>query len=79
MPPNPAEVLSSRRFAQFIDRVRQEFDYVLIDTPPMGLVSDPAILATRADGVLLVGSLAVTLPRSLCKSKSLIVESDSIQ
>lgn len=54
VPPNPAEVLGSRRFAMFLARVRQEFDYVLLDTPPLGLVSDPAILATQGDGVLLV-------------------------
>ena len=54
IPPNPAEVLSSKLFADFVDRTRQEFDYVLLDAPPVGLVSDPAILATMADGVLLV-------------------------
>lgn len=54
VPPNPAELLGSRRFAQFLASVRRDFDYVLIDAPPVGLVSDPAILATQGDGVLLV-------------------------
>ncbi len=54
LPPNPAELLSSRRFAEFIASVRKQFDYVLIDAPPIGLVSDPAVLATQGDGVLLV-------------------------
>ena len=54
MPPNPSELLSSKRFAQFVGQVRERFDYVLIDAPPVELVSDPAILATQADGVLLV-------------------------
>jgi receptor protein-tyrosine kinase len=54
LPPNPAELLSSRRFADFLAGVRQQFDYVLIDAPPIGLVSDPAVLATQGDGVLLV-------------------------
>lgn len=53
-PPNPAELLSSRRFAGFIDQVRPEFDYVLIDVPPVDLVSDPTIAATQGDGVLLI-------------------------
>jgi capsular exopolysaccharide synthesis family protein len=53
-PPNPAELLGSRRFTELIGRARQAFDYVLIDTPPTELVSDPAILATQGDGVLLV-------------------------
>jgi capsular exopolysaccharide synthesis family protein len=53
-PPNPAELLDSRSFAEFLDQIRDEFDYVLIDAPPTGLVSDSSILATQADGVLLV-------------------------
>ena len=52
--PNPAELLGSERFARLIGKVREEFDYVLIDAPPTGPVSDPAILATQGDGVLLV-------------------------
>jgi len=54
IPLNPAEVLSSRRFAQFLDRVRGEFDYVLLDAPPTRVVSDPIVLASQGDGVLLV-------------------------
>lgn len=54
VPPNPAELLGSQRFAEFIERVRQECDYVLVDAPPVGLVSDPAVLATLSDGVILV-------------------------
>jgi receptor protein-tyrosine kinase len=53
LPPNPAELLSSRRLSQFLAEVRSEFDYVLIDSPPARLVSDPIILATQGDGVLL--------------------------
>lgn len=54
MPTNPAEVLSTRRFAELIAAVRKEFDYVLIDASPIGLVSDPAIVAAQGDGVILV-------------------------
>jgi capsular exopolysaccharide synthesis family protein len=54
IPPNPAELLGSNRFAQFLHRVSQEYDHVLIDTAPVGPVADPAILATLGDGVLLV-------------------------
>jgi capsular exopolysaccharide synthesis family protein len=53
IPPNPAELLSSRQLSEFLANVREQFDYVLIDSSPMGLVSDPAVLATQADGVLL--------------------------
>jgi capsular exopolysaccharide synthesis family protein len=54
IPLNPAEILSSRSFAQFLNRVRQEFDYVLLDAPPTRLVSDPIVLASQGDAVLLV-------------------------
>ena len=54
IPPNPSELVGSRRFARLLGRMREEFDYVLVDSPPIGLVSDPMVLATLADGVLLV-------------------------
>jgi len=54
IPPNPAELVGSRRFAQVLGRMRGEFDYVIIDSPPVGLVSDPMVLATQGDGALLV-------------------------
>ena len=54
IPLNPAEILGSRRFSGFLADTREEFDYVLIDASPIGLVSDPAILASQGDGVLLV-------------------------
>jgi capsular exopolysaccharide synthesis family protein len=53
-PPNPAELLESQRLSDLLADVREEFDYVLVDSSPAGLVSDSAILATQGDGVLLV-------------------------
>jgi capsular exopolysaccharide synthesis family protein len=54
IPPTPAELLSSERFAKFIDRARHQFEYVLIDVSPVRLVSDPVIVARHGDGALLV-------------------------
>ncbi|MGH3087169.1 MAG: CpsD/CapB family tyrosine-protein kinase, partial [Rubrobacteraceae bacterium] len=54
VPTNPAELLGSERFARFLDQMRQDFDYVLIDAPPVQTVSDPMIVAAQSDGVLLV-------------------------
>jgi capsular exopolysaccharide synthesis family protein len=53
LPPNPAELLDSRRFSELLATVREVFDYVLIDSSPTGKVSDPIVLATQVDGVLL--------------------------
>jgi Mrp family chromosome partitioning ATPase len=47
-------VLSTQRFAELVGQVREEFDYVLLDGPPVGPVSDSAILSVHADGALLV-------------------------
>lgn len=54
IPFNPAEILSSKRFSDLLGSVRGEFDYVLVDAPPVGPVSDPVILAMKGDGVLVV-------------------------
>jgi capsular exopolysaccharide synthesis family protein len=53
VPPNPAELLSSQRLAELLLTVREDFDYVLLDSSPTKFVSDPAILAAQSDGVLL--------------------------
>ncbi len=53
-PLNPAELLGSHRFADFLKQVRQQFDYVLLDTPPVTVVTDSAIVGALGDGVLLV-------------------------
>ncbi|TCJ15471.1 polysaccharide biosynthesis tyrosine autokinase [Rubrobacter taiwanensis] len=53
-PPNPAELLGSQRLADFLAGAQEEFDYVLIDSPPVRLVSDSIVLASQGDGVLLV-------------------------
>jgi capsular exopolysaccharide synthesis family protein len=52
-PSNPAELLTSPRFKELIDTLRERYDFVLIDTPPLLAVSDPSVVAPRVDGVLL--------------------------
>jgi capsular exopolysaccharide synthesis family protein len=53
LPADPSEVVMSPRFAELINRVRDQYEYVLIDTGPLLLVSDPCAVASRSDGVLL--------------------------
>jgi capsular exopolysaccharide synthesis family protein len=65
IPPNPAELLYSSRFAQLLDQARQGFDIVLLDSPPTQLGSDPLILAAQGDGVLLVIDLQNTRKESV--------------
>ncbi len=54
LPPNPAELLASRRIEAILQRLREEADMVLFDAPPLMAVSDAAVLAARVDGVILV-------------------------
>ena len=53
VPANPAELLSQPRFKELIDLVREQYDYVIVDTPPLLAVTDPCAVSPRVDGVLL--------------------------
>ena len=52
--PNPAELLGGKRFSALLEALRKNYDYVLIDTPPLGSVIDAAIVSRQCDGVALV-------------------------
>ncbi|MGC4094719.1 MAG: polysaccharide biosynthesis tyrosine autokinase [Polyangiaceae bacterium] len=54
LPPNPAEIFHSQRFANFVDALKERFDKVIIDTPPIVAVTDAAILSRLVDGTVLV-------------------------
>ena len=53
-PPNPVELLNGETFAKLIDDARLNYDYIIIDTPPLGFVIDAAVVATKCDGVIMV-------------------------
>src|SRR3989442_13113574 len=53
-PPNPGELLSSGKMKRLVDAMAERYDHVVIDTPPLGSVTDPVILSTMVDGVVLV-------------------------
>jgi capsular exopolysaccharide synthesis family protein len=57
VPPNPSELLQSRAMAELIERLRDRYDTVLFDTPPLLPVSDAAILAKRTRGAILVTAM----------------------
>lgn len=54
VPPNPSELLGDRLFEQMLQKLRKIFDYVIIDTPPLGSVIDAAVVAKRCDGTVIV-------------------------
>ena len=54
IPPNPAELLGSKRYADFVASLATHFDWVIIDTPPVMVVADASICANKATGVVFV-------------------------
>ena len=56
VPPNPAELLSGARMHKLIEICREEYDYVIVDCPPINLVVDAAIVAPLCDGIVMVVS-----------------------
>jgi polysaccharide biosynthesis transport protein len=63
IPPNPAELLGSRRFRDFAAYLMQHFDWVIVDTPPVMVVTDASIAANLAHGVLFVVGSEMTSRR----------------
>ena len=54
IPPNPSELLCSSRFADLVKRLSEEYDYVIFDTPPIGVVSDALLLKDYVAGFVVV-------------------------
>ena len=72
IPPNPAELLASEEMEKLINKLREEYDYVIIDTNPIGLVADAQILSTKVDGVILVARCEKTKKEALLNCKKMI-------
>jgi polysaccharide biosynthesis transport protein len=54
VPPNPAELLQSARFAAFIKEAAENYECVIFDSPPLAVVTDPSVIASQVSGVVLV-------------------------
>jgi capsular exopolysaccharide synthesis family protein len=73
VPPNPSELISSDSMKEVLRGLAEQFDYVIIDSPPLFSVSDPIILSTLVDGVILVvrsGHTRSELVRRACQDLS---------
>lgn len=60
IPPNPTELLSSPRMDKLLDFVREHYDYVFIDSPPINLVTDATVFAQKATGYVIIIKTDVT-------------------
>ena len=68
VPPNPAELLISERMDKFMASLREEYDYIFLDTPPVNTVTDVSLLAARANGAVLVVRQGVTEKEELAEA-----------
>lgn len=76
VPPNPAELLGGKRFREMIQALGSIYDYVLIDTPPLGSVIDSAIIARICDGCILVIEAGIVNYRFAQEVKSQLEKSN---
>jgi len=65
VPHNPSEILGSKKMKEFIRLMKEKYDMILFDTPPLLAVTDAAALATETDGVLIVASAGMTKANDL--------------
>ncbi len=75
IPPNPVTLLDSQRMADLIEAARQNYDFVVIDSPPLTAVTDPLIIGKFADGLLLVVRPGKVEYSALKSGKSLLNQS----
>jgi len=71
-PPNPAELLGSEKMKKFMEQLELNYDFVILDTPPIIMVTDAQILAQYADGCLLVVASGEAEKDLVIKAKSLL-------
>lgn len=72
IPPNPAELLSSRTMADCLEEACENFDIVIFDTPPLLAVTDAQVLANRCDGTIMVINSEKTEINDALKAKELL-------
>lgn len=70
IPPNPSEMLSSRAMEELLKILDREYDYVILDSPPVHAVTDAQILSTKVDGVVLVVRAGKTKKESVIAAKA---------
>lgn len=74
IPPNPSELLGSKKMKQFLDQMKGKYEYILIDAPPVMAVADAQVLSTLCSGVILVVASGKA-ERELAKRSKELLES----
>lgn len=68
IPPNPPELVGSKKMEDFLASIYERFDYIILDTPPAGMLTDAAILSRSADGTLVIVAEGETEKRDLART-----------
>ncbi|ELC8443075.1 CpsD/CapB family tyrosine-protein kinase [Clostridium perfringens] len=68
IPPNPSEILSSKGMEKLLNDLSISFDYIILDTPPLNLVTDAQVLAGKCDGTILVVKVEATSKDEVTKA-----------
>jgi len=76
-PLNPTRIFESKLFLKMINEIKEDYEYVVIDTPPLLLVSDSQIIAPHVDGVVLVISQGKTKIESVKQAKDILVQANA--
>lgn len=72
MPPNPSELLSSQKMQQFMEYLKQRFDYIVIDSPPLIVVTDAQIISKYSDACILIVAAGESDRNAVIKAKELL-------
>lgn len=77
IPPNPSEMLDSKQMENFLSEIRNQYDYIILDSPPIVAVTDAEILAKKVDSSILVISADVTEIAMLDRALQLLKHDNS--
>lgn len=72
IPPNPSELCGSVKMKNFVESLREAFDYIIIDTPPAGVVTDGTLISSYVDGTILVVSSGNVEIEAVKRTKNLL-------
>lgn len=68
IPPNPSELLGSERMTALLEQIREDYDYILVDLPPVTAVSDAVTISKKLDGVIVVVRSGVAQRKALAET-----------